>query len=165
MVYVTNKTRIVRARMTEDTVRMIEALAKQRGVNSSELLRRLVEGAMERQEHQTVAARYSYLHGKLAEALHMLVMDDTDKTLGKAFVWVRLGAPMSEHFPSDEIKKWYGELSDLATPSADDQAHPDAHERGPAWIHAERMSADDRARFKQALLNVTTALQFHDRWS
>ena len=151
--------------MTEDTVRMVEALAEQRGVNSSELLRQLVEGAMERHEHQKAATRYGFLHGKLAEAVHMLVMDDTHKTLGKAFVWVLLGAPMSEHFPTDDIKTWYRELSDLATPTADDQAHPDAHERGSAWIHAERMSADDRARFKQALLNVTTALQFHDRWS
>lgn len=31
-------------------------------------------------------------------------------------------------------------------------------------IHAERMSADEKARFKQALLSVTTALQFYARW-
>jgi hypothetical protein len=149
--------------MTDDQVEKIERLAAERRMNASELLRHLIESAVEREERQKIYLSFCYLAGKLEEAVHMLVMDDSDETLGRAFAWVGLGAGFSRLFPNEEMKQSYREVLELSEPSDEDKADPDAHELGSGWVRARRMSADERARFKRALLSVVTSIAFYSR--
>lgn len=164
LVYVATKTRVVRARMTEADVEKIEVLARQRGMNSSEVIRDLVAKAVAREERLKIAASYQYLSGHIAMAVTKLVMNESPAALCDAFNSLVWGMDLAKNFPTEQMKAEFRELLDLTLSTEEDRAHPEAHARGAKYVRALRMSADDKARFKTLLLDLDSEIRSYTRW-
>lgn len=93
----------------------------------------------------------TYLHEKLGQAIDSAMFADTPEAIISVFeilsraindrdTWGQ--SPYVKGNP--EAEKWFRQIKEMITPSAEDEKDPAAASRGTYWVLAQRMTRDDK---------------------
>jgi hypothetical protein len=158
---------VVRARMSESEAETLANLSRARGGNASETIRRLIAEEAEREERAALVEPFSYMAEKVGEALRKLTLRDDPAAIVDAFAVLIFGDLGSgRQLPRDgfaDPNRWVATIEKLMTVSDEDRADPRANREGSMRIRAERMTRDEKEELANALQSLDCWFTDHAR--